>query len=79
MRGSHALQLGAFAQRETAERFQGELAAKKITTRIEVTPGTPRPLYRVLSGRYPDAETALREGRRLLTPLGYAFRVVADP
>jgi hypothetical protein len=52
------------------------LAAKKITARIEPLFTPERTLYRVLSGSYPDAATAKREGERLLTPLGYAFRVV---
>jgi hypothetical protein len=72
----HALQIGAFSLRENAERLQGELAAKKITARIEPLFTPERTLYRVLSGSYPDAATAKREGERLLTPLGYAFRVV---
>jgi hypothetical protein len=76
--GGHALQLGAFSSLENAERLQRDLAEKKIEARIEPLQVGNRLLHRVLAGDYPDAETAAREGRRLLTPLGYEFRVVTE-
>jgi TolA-binding protein len=76
VRGSHALQLGAFSQVENAERLRAELASKKIAARVTPQTSGARTLYRVLAGGYPDAATAQREGNKLLSPLGYAFRVV---
>jgi hypothetical protein len=76
VRGSHALQLGAFSQVENAERLRVELASKKIAARVTPQTSGSRTLYRVLAGGYPDAATAQREGNKLLGPLGYAFRVV---
>jgi hypothetical protein len=35
-----------------------------------------RTLHRVVAGDYADATVAQREGKRLLDPLGYSFRVV---
>jgi cell division septation protein DedD len=76
--GGHALQLGAFSQPDNAERLRRELTAKKIPARVEPLRTGDKTLYRVLSGNYRDAESAAREGRRLLTPKGYAFRVVKE-
>ncbi len=73
----HALQLGAFSQRENAERLRNELAGRRLDARVEVFEAGGRILYRVAVGNFPDAETAAREGRRLLTPLGYEFRVIS--
>lgn len=73
----HALQLGAFSQRENADRLRNELAGKRMDARIEAFEHGGNILYRVMVGNYPDAETASREGRRVLTPLGYKFRVVS--
>lgn len=72
----YALQLGAFSQRENAERLARELAERKVTARVAPLQADGRTLYRVLAGSYPDAETALREGQRTVKPLGYEFRVV---
>jgi cell division septation protein DedD len=73
-KGGSSLQLGAFAQRDNAERFRAELAAKKIDARIVPLTASGKTLYRVLAGNYPDAETAQREGKKT----GYAFRVVEE-
>lgn len=76
-RGTHMLQLGAFAQLDNAQRLRADLAAKNITTRIEPLRSGNRTLHRVVMGDYPDAATAQQEGKRLLDRLGYSFRVVA--
>jgi cell division septation protein DedD len=73
-KGGSSLQLGAFAQRENAERLRAELAAKRIDARIVPLTASGKTLYRVLAGNYPDAETAQREGKKT----GYAFRVVEE-
>lgn len=73
-RGGFSLQLGAFAQRENAERLSAELASRKIGARIVPLATGGKTLYRVLAGNYPDAETAQREGKKL----GYPFRVVEE-
>jgi hypothetical protein len=73
-KGGHALQLGAFAQRENAERLRAELATKKIDARIVPLTAAGKTLYRVLAGDYPDAEAARREGEKM----GYPFRVVEE-
>jgi cell division septation protein DedD len=73
-RGKYALQVGAFAQRENAERMRAELAAKKVEARIAPLTTSGKTLFRVLAGSYPDAETAQREGQKI----GYPFRVVEN-
>ena len=74
LRGGYAVQVGAFAQRENAERMRAELAAKKIDARIAPLTSGGKTLFRVLAGRYPDAETAQNEGKKI----GYPFRVVEE-
>jgi hypothetical protein len=75
-RGTHTLQLGAFALRENAERLRLELAAKNVVARVEPLRSGNQMLHRVVTGEYPNALTARNEGERLLRPLGYTFRVV---
>ncbi len=76
--GGFTLQIGAFAQSENAERLREELASKRIRARISPVTISGRVLYRVLAGNYPDAETARREGTRLLSGHGYVFRVIEE-
>jgi cell division septation protein DedD len=74
--GSWSLQLGVFSQPENARKFVKELAAKKITARIETMPGRTAPLHRVLYGAFATEAVAAADGKRLLRPKGYEFRVV---
>ncbi len=76
--GGFALQLGAFAQGDNAERLRAELATKGIDARVAPISISGRVLHRVLAGNYPDAETAQREGARMLGARGYEFRVVEE-
>lgn len=75
--GTHMLQLGAFALLENAQRLQAQLADKRIVARIEPLRMGTQTLHRVVTGDYPDAATAQREGKRLLDPWGFSYRVVA--
>lgn len=75
--GTHILQLGAFSQIDNALRLQAQLADKRIVARVEPLRVGSRTLHRVVTGDYPDALTAQREGKRLLDPWGFSFRVVA--
>lgn len=75
-KGTHMLQLGAFAHKENAERLRADLADKNLPVRITLLRTGDRTLHRVVMGDYPDAATAQQEGKRLLDRLGYSFRVV---
>ena len=77
MKGTHMLQLGAFAQVENAERLRADLADRNIVAHIEPVRVGNRTLHRVVTGDFPDAGAAQQEGKRLLDRLGYSFRVVA--
>ncbi len=75
-KGTHMLQLGAFAQKDNAERLRADLAHKNLPARVTLLRVGDRTLHRVVMGDYPDAATAQQEGKRLLDRLGYSFRVV---
>jgi hypothetical protein len=70
------LQLGVFSQEANARRFSQELGSKSIAVRIVPMAGRTGPLYRVLYGGFKTETVALAEGKRLLKPQGYEFRVV---
>jgi tetratricopeptide (TPR) repeat protein len=72
----YSLQLGVFSQRENADNFVRELAAKKIEVRIEPIQGRTGPLYRVLHGTFGSADAAAAQGKRFLKPKGFEYRVV---
>jgi tetratricopeptide (TPR) repeat protein len=74
--GGWSLQLGVFSQPENARKFVQELAAKKITARVEPMPGRTGTLHRVLYGSFATEAAAVADGKKSVKPKGYEYRVV---
>ena len=74
--GAFALQLGVFSKESNAQRFVKTLGAKNIACRIATMPGRTTPLYRVLYGSFASDAAAAAEGKRVLKPGGFDYRVV---
>ena len=76
LKGAYSLQLGVFSQVENARKFVAELAAKNIPARVEPMQGRSGQLHRVLYGAFANEALAAAEGKKVVTPKGYEFRVV---
>ncbi len=73
-----AVQVGAFADRQRAERLRARLAKKYGAAQLVRRDGNP-PLWRVLVGREPDIPAAESLAQRLRPEVGDAFVVRLDP
>jgi cell division protein FtsN len=74
--GAWSLQLGVFSQPENAGKFVQELAAKKIPARVEPMQGRTGTLHRVLYGSFATEAAAVADGKKMVKPKGYEYRVV---
>jgi cell division protein FtsN len=72
---SFTLQLGAFSVKANAEQLGKRLAGRNLEARIQESASGGKPIYRVLFGEFPDADSARAAGDRDLKPLGYTFQV----
>jgi rare lipoprotein A len=72
-----AVQAGAFADKDRAERLRGSLEREYGTARLVYRAGTPS-LWRVLVGTVPTEQAANSLARRVKTEVGPAFVVRLD-
>ncbi|HLG99156.1 MAG TPA: septal ring lytic transglycosylase RlpA family protein [Bryobacteraceae bacterium] len=72
-----AVQAGAFADKDRAERLRSSLQREYGPARLVIRPGTPS-LWRVLVGKESSPDTAATLARRIRTEVGPAFVVRLD-